>query len=170
VFYEKLNGVLEEEGFDRFVEGLCHAAYADGEGRPSIPPGVYVRMLFIGYFEALESQRGIAWRCADSLSLRSFLGLGLTERTPEHSSLTRIRQRLEETIYDEVFRFVLAAAVKRGLLRGKTIAGGCNDAGSQCGDEGAGAAGHGRGLESVPASAGRGRGHHGPDGRRAAAV
>jgi len=122
VFYEKLNAVLEAGGFDRFVEALCAPYYAAREGRPSIPPGVYFRMLFVGYFEGLGSQRGIAWRCADSLSLRAFLGLGLTEGTPEHSSLTRVRKRLPEPVFEEVFTFVLQVAVEHGLVKGKTIA------------------------------------------------
>ena len=122
VFYEKLNEVLEAGGFDRFVEDLCAPYYAEGEGRPSIEPGVYFRMLFVGYFEGLSSQRGIAWRCADSLSLRSFLGIALTRDTPEHSSMTRIRQRLPEDVFERVFTFVLQVAVEHGLLKGKTIA------------------------------------------------
>jgi len=122
VFYEKLNQVLEAGGFDRFVEDLCAAYYAEGEGRPSIEPGVYFRMLFVGYFEGLGSQRGIAWRCADSLSLRSFLGIALTKETPEHSSMTRIRKRLPEDVFEKVFNFVLKVAVEYGLLKGKTIA------------------------------------------------
>jgi transposase len=122
VFYEKLNEVLDKGGFDRFVENLCAPHYAAEEGRPSIAPGVYFRMLFVGYFEGLSSQRGIAWRCADSLSLRSFLGVALTEPTPEHSSMTRIRQRLPEEIFERVFTFVLQVARQYGLLKGKTIA------------------------------------------------
>jgi transposase len=122
VFYEKLNQVLEAGGFDRFVEDLCAPYYAEGEGRLSIEPGVYFRMLFVGYFEGLGSQRGIAWRCADSLSLRSFLGIALTKDTPEHSSMTRIRKRLPEEIFEKVFNFVLKVAVEYGLLKGKTIA------------------------------------------------
>jgi transposase len=122
VFYEKLNEVLGKGGFDRFVEDLCEPYYAAGEGRPSIQPGVYFRMLFVGYFEGLSAQRGIAWRCADSLSLRSFLGLGLTAPTPDHSSLTRIRKRLPEAVFEQVFAFVLQVAVQYGLLKGKTIA------------------------------------------------
>ena len=122
VFYEKLNEVLERGGFDRFVEELCAPYYADGEGRPSIQPGVYFRMLFVGYFEGLSSQRGIAWRCADSLSLRSFLGVAVTDQTPEHSSMTRIRKRLPEEVFEKVFNFVLKVAVEYGLLKGKTIA------------------------------------------------
>jgi transposase len=122
VFYEKLNEVLAKGGFDPFVEELCEPYYADGEGRPSIQPGVYFRMLFVGYFEGLSSQRGIAWRCADSLSLRAFLGVALAGQTPEHSSLTRIRKRLPEDVFEQVFTFVLKVAVEHGLLKGKTIA------------------------------------------------
>ena len=122
VFYEKLNEVLEGGDFDRRVEELCSPYYAPGEGRPSIPPGVYFRMLFIGYFEGLESQRAIAWRCADSLSLRAFLGIALSEGTPDHSSMTKTRQRLAEEVFWKVFAFVLQLAAERGLVRGKTIA------------------------------------------------
>lgn len=118
-FYEKLNQLLSEAGFDRFVEGLCAAHYAK-VGRPSIPPGVYFRMLFVGYFEGLDSQRGIAWRCSDSLALKTFLGYGLTDSTPEHSSLTYIRQRLPEVIYEQVFTFVLQIAHDKKLLKGRT--------------------------------------------------
>ena len=96
--------------------------YADELGRPSIPPGVYFRMLLVGYFEGIDSQRGIAWRCADSLSLRSFLGVPIGESTPDHSSLTRIRERLPLEIHEEVFVFVLKLAHERKLLRGKTVA------------------------------------------------
>ena len=92
-FYDKLNALLAEDGFDRHVEDLCRPYYAEGQGRDSIPPGVYFRMLLVGYFEALDSQRGIAWRCSDSLSLRAFLGIPLSEATPDHSSLTKARQR-----------------------------------------------------------------------------
>ena len=122
VFYEKLNEVLDKGGFDRFVEELCEPYYAEGEGRPSIQPGIYFRMLFVGYFEGLSSQRGIAWRCADSLSLHAFLGVALTAPTPEHSSLTRTRKRLPEEEFEKVFNFVLKVAVDYGLLKGKTIA------------------------------------------------
>jgi transposase len=120
-FYTKLNAVLDEAGFDEFVETLCEPYYKEG-GRPGIPPGVYFRMIFIGYFEGLDSQRGIAWRCADSLGLRSFLGVGLTEETPGHASMTIIRQRLPESVFDQVFVFVLGLLEKKGLLRGKAVA------------------------------------------------
>jgi len=120
-FYTKLNAVLDEAGFDEFVEKLCEPYYKEG-GRPGIPPGVYFRMLFIGYFEGLDSQRGIAWRCADSLGLRTFLGFRLTEETPVHASMTMIRQRLPESVFDQVFVFVLSLLEEKGLLRGKTVA------------------------------------------------
>lgn len=122
VFYRKLNRVLAEAEFDSWVESLCRPYYADEVGRPSIPPGVYFRMLFIGYFEGIDSQRGIAWRCGDSLSLREFLGVPLTKETPEHSSLTRVRDRLPIEVHAAVFQWALGVAAEKGLLRGKTVA------------------------------------------------
>lgn len=121
-FYDKLNQLLHEVGFDRYVEDLCRAHYAAGVGRESIPPGIYFRMLFVGYFEGLDSQRAIAWRCSDSLSLRDFLGVALADATPDHSSLTRIRQRLPLNVHDQVFLHVLRIAQDKKLLRGKTVA------------------------------------------------
>jgi transposase len=121
-FYAKLNGLLEDAGFDPFVEALCRPYYAEGLGRPSIPPGTYFRMLFIGYFEGLDSQRGIAWRCADSRSLQTFLGYLPTQATPDHSSLSNTRRRLPEVVHEQVFGFVLRMAAARGLLGGKTVA------------------------------------------------
>lgn len=94
VFYDKLNALLGENRFDDLVETLCEPFYAVGKGRESIPPGVYFRMLFVGYFEGIDSQRGIAWRCGDSLSLRQFLGYTLKKATSDHSSRTRVRDRL----------------------------------------------------------------------------
>jgi transposase len=123
VFYRKLNQLLRDARFDPFVENLCEPYYHDTQGRPGIPPGVYFRMLVVGYFEGIGSQRGIAWRCADSLSLREFLGLSLTEDTPDHSSLTRVRDRLPLEVHAAVFQFVLQVAETKGLLKqGKTIA------------------------------------------------
>ncbi len=122
VFYEKLNVLLAEADFDRYVEGLCKDYYADDVGRASIPPGVYFRMLFVGYFEELDSQRGIAWRCSDSFSLRAFLGVAWNAATPDHSSLSRIRQRLPLLVHEHVFAFVLQVAQDKQLLRGKTVA------------------------------------------------
>ena len=120
-FYERLNALLAEAGFDRFVEDLCEKFYAPVLGRPSIPPGVYFRMLMIGYFEGLSSEREIAWRCADSLGLRAFLGVKLSERTPDHSSLTRIRQRVDLETHAEVFAWILRLLAGRGLLKGRTL-------------------------------------------------
>ena len=122
VFYDKLNRLLAEAAFDPYVENLCQPYYADGLGRESIPPGIYFRMLFVGYFEGLGSQRAIAWRCSDSLSLRAFLGVSLNEATPDHSSLTKIRQRLPLHVHERVFTFVLKVAQEKKLLRGKTVA------------------------------------------------
>lgn len=120
-FYKQLNRLLESAGFDRFCEQLCRPFYADA-GRDSIPPGVYFRMLFVGYFEGLNSQRGIAWRCADSRSLAEFLGFGHDEATPEHSSLTRIRKRLSEAVHEQVFAFMLRIAVQHKLYDGTKVA------------------------------------------------
>lgn len=122
VFYRKLNQLLAEADFDSFVEGLCQPHYADEVGRPGIPPGVYFRMLLVGYFEGIGSQRGIAWRCSDSLSLREFLALAATESSPDHSSLTRVRERLPLEVHEAVFRFVLQIAAEKKLLAGKTVA------------------------------------------------
>ena len=120
-FYEKLEKILRAEGFDAFVESECVSYYSERKGRPSIPPGVYFRMLLIGYFERLDSERGICWRCADSLSLRRFLGLGLDESTPDHSSLSRIRTRLSLEVHDAVFGWVLGVLGTHGLIDGKTL-------------------------------------------------
>jgi len=122
VFYQKLNRLLADAGFDPFLEELCRPFYAEHVGRPGIPPGVYFRMLLVGYFEGIGTQRGIAWRCSDSLSLRDFLGLAATEDSPEHSSLTRIRERLPLDVHVAVFQFVLQIAAEKNLLKGKTVA------------------------------------------------
>lgn len=121
VFYQKLNRLLAEAEFDDVVEDLCEPFYVDG-GRPSIPPGVYFRMLLVGYFEGIDSQRGIAWRCADSLSLKEFLGYGPYEKTPDHSSLTYIRRRLSLEVHERVFELVLQMAAERKLLSGRVVA------------------------------------------------
>jgi hypothetical protein len=120
-FYQRLNRLLADAGFDAFVEDLCRPYYADAIGRPGIPPGVYFRMLFVGYFEGLGSQRAIAWRCSDSRSLQDFLGYLPTERTPDHSSLTKVRHRLPELVHDQVFGWVLQLADRHGLLHGQTV-------------------------------------------------
>jgi transposase len=122
-FYQRLNGLLAEAGFDDWVEGRCRQYYETDErrGRPSIAPGVYFRMLLVGYFEGIDSQRGIAWRCADSLGLRQFLGLALDEASPDHSTLTNTRKRLPPEVFEEVFQFVLSIAAVKGLLTGRTV-------------------------------------------------
>jgi transposase len=120
-FYEKLNQALRAMDFDRRVEELCRKFYEEAVGRPSIPPGVYFRMLLIGYFEGIDSERGIAWRVADSLSLRRFLGCDLQEATPDHSSLSRIRWRLEPETHEAVFQMILRALQEAGLVKGQTI-------------------------------------------------
>jgi len=122
-FYRKLNELLAEGDFDRWIEARCERYYATEEkrGQPSIPPGVYFRMLLVGYFEGIDSQRGVAWRCADSLSLRQFLGVPLGASTPDHSTLTNTRNRLPQEVFDEVFQFVLSIAVDKKLLSGKTV-------------------------------------------------
>lgn len=120
-FYVKLNRLLAEAGFDVWVEALCEPHYASGRGRPSLPPGTYFRMLLVGYFEGIGSQRGIAWRCSDSLSLRAFLGIPLVEDTPDHSSLSYIRDRLPLDVHHQVFVKILALVAQKKLLSGKTV-------------------------------------------------
>ena len=120
-FYRALNGLLEEHGFDEFAEEQCREFYAGNRGRPGVPPGVYFRMLMVGYLEGLRSERGIAWRCADSFSLREFLGCGLTANPPEHSTLSKTRKRLSVEAHGAVFAFVLERLMESGLLSGKTL-------------------------------------------------
>jgi transposase len=121
-FYRKLNRLLADAGFDAWLEAVCKPYYADGKGRDSIPPGTYFRMILVGYFEGIASQRGIAWRCSDSRSLAEFLGYGPTEETPDHSSLTRIYQRLPQEVHAAMFHFVLQLAAVKKLLSGTTVA------------------------------------------------
>jgi transposase len=120
-FYERLNELLTREGFDGFVEGECARFYAAKNGRPSLAPGMYFRSLFIGYFEGIDSERGIAWRVADSLGLRRFLGIGLDETTPDHSTLSRTRRLIDVETHRKVFFWVLGLLADRGLLKGKRI-------------------------------------------------
>src|SRR5712671_2208081 len=120
-FYEQLNGVLEEAGFDQFCEEQCRDFYHTKWGRPSMAPGVYFRLLLIGFFEGLGSERGICRRVADSLSLRRFLNYGLGEATPDHVTMSRTRRLLDEAVHQSVFTFVLTEVARRGMLKGKTI-------------------------------------------------
>jgi transposase len=122
-FYKKLNSLLAAADFDRWIEQRCSGFYEQEEtrGQPSVPPGIYFRMLLVGYFEDLSSQRGIAWRCGDSLSLRAFLGIPLNKPTPDHSTMSVTRRRLAPEVFDEVFQFVLRIAEQKKLLAGKTV-------------------------------------------------
>jgi transposase len=120
-FYQKLNELFDAERFDGFVEGLCAKFYAPQFGRPSLLPGIYFRSLLIGYFEGIEGERGIAWRVADSLALRRFLGIALTERTPDHSTLSRTRRLIDLETHQQVFAWMLGLLADRGLLEGKRI-------------------------------------------------
>lgn len=120
-FYQRLNGVLNEAGFDAFCEERCRPFYHQNLGRPSLAPGVYFRLLLIGFFEGIDSERGIGWRVADSLSLRRFLNYGLNEATPDHVTISRTRRLLDEATHQAVFRFVLTEVARCGLLQGQTI-------------------------------------------------
>lgn len=120
-FNERLNEVLERHGFDAFVEGLAAKFYAPRLGRPSLPPSVYFRLLLIGYFEGIDSERGIAWRVADSLTLREFLGLELTDVPPDQSTISRNRRLLDLEAHQEAFTWVLVVLAREGVLSGKTL-------------------------------------------------
>jgi transposase len=120
-FYDRLNAILAGHKFDRRVEHLCRKFYKSQYGRPSMTPGVYFRALLIGYFEGLDSERGIAWRSADSLSLRRFLGYALDEQTPDHSTISRTRRLYWLETHKAVFRWVVRLLVKEGLLSGQTV-------------------------------------------------
>lgn len=120
-FYARLNRILSEAEFDRFCEARCEPFYAPRMGRPSIPPGVYFRMLMVGYFEKLDSERQIAWRCDDSRALRAFLGYRADQSTPDHSSLSVVRQRIDLETHQAVFDWVLARLAERKLLTGKRL-------------------------------------------------
>lgn len=120
-FYQRLNAVLDEAGFDSFAERVCARFYAGQVGRPSLLPGRYFRMLLLGYFEGLDSERGIAWRAADSLAIRSFLALGAEERGPDHSTISRTRRLIDVEAHREVFAWVLERLAQAGLVKGATI-------------------------------------------------
>lgn len=120
-FYQRLNELLDEEKFDLFVEGLCGKFYAAKMGRPSLVPGIYFRALLIGYFEGIDSERGIAWRLADSLALRQFVRISLTETTPDHSTISRTRRLIDLETHREVFGWALGLLADRGLIRGKRV-------------------------------------------------
>jgi len=120
-FYQKLNRVLEAAGFDAFCEEQCQPFYAEKLGRPSLAPGVYFRLMLLGFFEGIDSERGIAWRAADSLSLRQFLGYSIDEETPDHVTISRTRRLIDEATHQRVFGWVLEQLARAGLIKGKTI-------------------------------------------------
>ena len=120
-FYDRLQAVLVGAGFDRFAEEACAPHYASGRGRPSLPPGRYFRMHLVGYFEGIDSERGLEWRCSDSLSLREFLRLGSTEPAPDHSWLSKTRSRLPLEVHEAVFAWVLQRLAEHGLVKGDRI-------------------------------------------------
>src|SRR5262252_2128644 len=120
-FYQRLNQLLDQEKFDHFAESECAQFYAEKNGRPSLTPGMYFRSLLIGYFEGIDSERGIAWRVADSFALRQFLQIGLDERTPEHSTISRTRRLIDLETHRKVFGWVLGLLADRGLLKGKMV-------------------------------------------------
>src|SRR6266851_5565168 len=120
-FYQRLNRILDGQGFDAFVESLCRRFYAPGIGRPSLPPGRYFRLLLLGYFEGLGSERGMAWRAADSLAIRNFLGLAVDEAAPDHSTISRTRRLIDVETHKRMFTWVLERIASDGLLVGKTV-------------------------------------------------
>jgi len=120
-FYDGLEKILSEAGFDAFVESTCKPFYAPRMGAPSLPPGRYFRMHMIGYFEGIDSERGIVWRCSDSLSLRAFLRLASRDKVPDHSWLSKTRSRLAHEVHEKVFGWVLALVAERGLVKGERI-------------------------------------------------
>jgi transposase len=120
-YYRAMNKILAEAGFDRYAETVCAKYYAKKMGRPSLPPGVYFRCLLLGYFEGIDSERGIAWRAADSLSVRDFLGIPASKPTPDHSTLSKTRKRIPTEEHQAIFNWVLGILDKDGLIKGKTI-------------------------------------------------
>ncbi|HOE13109.1 MAG TPA: transposase [bacterium] len=120
-FYERLNRVLARHKFDAMCQEKCRRFYAEKQGRPGLAPGIYFRTLLIGYFEGVDSERGIAWRCKDSLSLRSFLGIPIGKEPPDHSTISRTRRLIDLETHQEVFGYVVGILEKEGLIEGKTL-------------------------------------------------
>jgi transposase len=120
-FYTRLNETLDKAGFDRHCEESCAGFYHAKLGRPSLAPGLYFRIMMIGFFEGLDSERGIAWRLADSLTLRQFLSIGLDENTPDHVTISRTRRLIDGETHQRIFNWVLERLAQRGLIKGKTI-------------------------------------------------
>jgi transposase len=120
-FYQRLNQILDEKKFDEYVEAICGQFYADEVGRPGLSPGVYFRLLMVGYFEGIDSERGIAWRASDSLSIRSFVRIALDESVPDHSTISRTRRLMDVETHQAVFQWVLQVLAEKKLLKGTTI-------------------------------------------------
>ena len=120
-FYARLNRVLDEKNFDEFAEAICEPFYAETMGRPGLSPGIYFRLLMVGYFEGIDSERGIAWRASDSLSIRSFVRIALDETIPDHSTISRTRRLIDVETHQAVFQWVLQILAERKLLKGNTI-------------------------------------------------
>jgi transposase len=120
-FYERLNRLLDECQFDGFVESLCKPFYARTLGRPGLAPGIYFRLLMVGYFEGIDSERGMAWRATDSLGIRAFLRIALDEEAPDHSTISRTRRLIDIETHRLVFVWLLKILAEHGLLRGRTI-------------------------------------------------
>ena len=120
-FYERLNQLLAKHDFDRFVEEKCQRFYAATMGRPGLAPGIYFRLLLIGYFEGIDSERGISWRAGDSLSIREFVGIPLNEGAPDHTTISRTRRLIDLETHRQVFAWVLELLADTGLVKGKRI-------------------------------------------------
>jgi transposase len=120
-FYERLNQLLEKHDFDRFVERKCQRFYAATMGRPGLAPGIYFRLLLVGYFEGIDSERGISWRAGDSLSIREFVGIPLNEGAPDHTTISRTRRLIDVETHRQVFGWVLELLADTGLVKGKRI-------------------------------------------------
>ena len=120
-FYQRLNQILDEKKFDEYVETICEGFYAGEVGRPGLSPGIYFRLLMVGYFEGIDSERGIAWRASDSLSIRSFVRIALDENVPDHSTISRTRRLIDGETHRAVFQWVLQVLAEKKLLKGTTI-------------------------------------------------
>ena len=116
-FYQRLNQILDEKKFDEYVEAICEQFYADEVGRPGLAPGIYFRLLMVGYFEGIDSERGIAWRASDSLSIRSFVRIALDESVPDHSTISRTRRLMDVETHQAVFQWVLSGTGRKEAAR-----------------------------------------------------
>ena len=133
-FYQRLNELLEAEKFDEFVEGRCAKFYAARCGRPSLTPGIYFRSLLLGYFEGIDSERGITWQLADSLGLQRFVGIALDENTPDHTTISRTRRLIDVETHGEVFGWVLGVFAGAWVGEGEADRDRCDHVGGECGD------------------------------------